>query len=101
MVGANFHQTGHHQGPQVIGPLATRTASTGTCLKLDGCQFKSHHTNLLENLCDFMVQVQKDMKKLTHDLLDYLELVEVSGSNMANSTENAVLMESKLVRNVD
>lgn len=49
-----------------------------------------------------MVQVQKDVKKLTHDILGYLELwVEVSESNMVNSPENAVLMESKLVRNLD
>lgn len=49
-----------------------------------------------------MVKVQKDVKKLTHDILGYLELwVEVNERNMVNSPENAVLMESKLVRNLD
>lgn len=44
-----------------------------------------------------MVQVQKDVKKLTPDMLDFLGLpVEVSESNLVNSPEDAVLKESKL-----
>ena len=49
-----------------------------------------------------MVQIQKDVKRLTHDILDYLGLsVEVNESNLVNSPENAVLMGSKLFSILD
>jgi len=44
-----------------------------------------------------MVQIQKDVKRLTYTTLDYSGLlVEVSESNLVNSPENVVLKESKL-----
>jgi len=61
------------------------------------CRIKSQNTNLWENLCDFVVQIQKDVKRLTYTTLDYSGLlVEVSESNLVNSPENVVLKESKL-----
>lgn len=65
-------------------------------------QIKSQDTNSWENPSDFMVQIQKLVRRLTHDILDYLRLLlEGSDSNLVNSPENAVLMESELFSILD
>lgn len=49
-----------------------------------------------------MVQIEKDAKSLSHDILDYLELsVKVSESNLVNSSENAGLVEANLFSALD
>lgn len=108
MVGANLHLTGHQQASQdrrlliLIHPhtfsYITRTASTGTCLKLDAVSLK-HITPI-----HWKIHVISWSKSKIQPMIywDYLELrVEMSESNMVNSPENAVLMQSKLVRNLD
>lgn len=88
---------------RTVGESSSHTYSFNWNFSQTGhSQIKSQDTNSWENPSDFMVQIQKLARRLTHDILDYLGLLlEGSESNLVSSPENAVLMESKLFSILD
>lgn len=80
---------------EVVDPLATHTASTGTCLKVDAVNL-NHRTPICWKIHVISWCNSKRMWRTWLMMYwDYLELlVEMSESNMVNSPENAVLVES-------